>query len=136
MADDAYTTSRLPCILDHVAPLPVLPAADLHRAADFARQEKAPATRAAYKADFSTFQAWCNNRGIGSLPATPETVAAFLAAEAEAGRKPSTIGRRCAAIRYAHRLAGLENPTEAEPVRVVLRGIRRAIGAAPTRKAP
>jgi hypothetical protein len=33
-------------------------------------------------------------------------VAAFLAAGANAGAKASTITRRVAAIRYAHRLAG------------------------------
>jgi hypothetical protein len=41
-------------------------------------------------------------------------VAAFLAAEANAGAKASTITRRAAAIRYAHRLAGYETPTSAE----------------------
>jgi site-specific recombinase XerD len=63
-------------------------------------------------------------------------VAAFLAAEAEAGRKPSTIGRRCAAIGHAHKLAGHEPPTNAEGVKATLRGIRRVVGAAPNRKAP
>jgi site-specific recombinase XerD len=118
------------------SPPPALPAADIERAYAFARQEKAPATRAAYKSDFTAFQAWCAGRGVVSLPATPETVAGFLAAEAEAGRKPSTIGRRCAAIRHAHRLAGHEPPTNAEIVRTTLRGIRRAVGAAPAKKAP
>ncbi len=116
--------------------LPALPTADIDRAANFARQDKAPATRAAYRADFTAFRAWCANRGVASLPATPETVAAYLASEAEAGLKPSTIGRRCSAIKYAHKLAGHEPPTNAEAVKATLRGIRRAIGAAPTRKAP
>jgi hypothetical protein len=60
-------------------------------------------------------------------------VAAYLAYEAERGSAPSTITRRCAAIRYAHRLADLEPPTASEHVRATLRGIRRAIGAAPAR---
>ena len=38
------------------------------------------------------------------LPADPATVAAFLAAQAHAGIKASSIGRRLAAIRYGHRL--------------------------------
>jgi site-specific recombinase XerD len=91
--------------------VPALPVADLDRAAFFARQDKAPATRAAYRADFAAFQAFCHSRGVASLPATPETVAAYLANEAEAGLKPSTISRRCAAIGYAHKLAGHEPPT-------------------------
>jgi site-specific recombinase XerD len=70
------------------------------------------------------------------LPASPETVAAYLAHEAESGRAASTITRRCAAIRYALRLADFEPPTNSESVRATLRGIRRAVGAAPERKAP
>jgi site-specific recombinase XerD len=63
-------------------------------------------------------------------------VAGFLAWQAQTGAKASTIGRRAAAIRYAHRLAGLESPTNAETVKAVMRGIRRSIGAAPYRKTP
>jgi integrase len=48
----------------------------------------------------------------------------------------ATITRRCSAIRYAHRLADLEPPTNSEHVRATLRGIRRTVGAAPARKAP
>jgi site-specific recombinase XerD len=116
--------------------LPALPVEDLDRAANFARQDKSPATRAAYRSDFAAFCRWCLVRGVASLPATPETVAAYLASEAEAGLKPSTISRRCAAIKYAHKLAGHEPPTNSEAVKATLRGIRRAIGAAPARKAP
>jgi integrase len=113
-----------------------LPAADLEAAASFARQEKAPATRAAYRSDFAAFRVWCLAKGVDALPAAPASVAAYLAHEAERGSAPSTITRRCAAIRYAHRLADLEPPTASEHVRATLRGIRRAVGAAPTRKAP
>jgi len=63
-------------------------------------------------------------------------VAAFLAWEAEKGAKASTIGRRCAAIKYAHKLAGHPVPTDDERVKATMRGIRRIVGTAPTRKAP
>jgi hypothetical protein len=39
-------------------------------------------------------------------------VTAFLAHEAEHQVRPSTIGRRVAAIRYAHKLAGLALQTD------------------------
>jgi site-specific recombinase XerD len=123
-------------IIEQSAPLPALPVADLERAANFARQDKAPSTRAAYRSDIAVFQSWCSRHGVASLPAAPATVAGFLAAEAEAGLKPATIGRRCAAIRYAHKLAGIEPPTNAEVVKATLRGIRRSLGTAPARKAP
>jgi site-specific recombinase XerD len=120
--------------IEHTAP--ALPAADLEAAAAFARQEKAPATRAAYRSDFQAFRVFCLSRGVDALPARPETVAAYLAHEAEKGSAASTITRRCAAIRYAHRLADMEPPTNSEHVRATLRGIRRAVGAAPARKSP
>jgi integrase len=41
-----------------------------------------------------------------------------------------------AAIRYAHKLAQLDPPTDSEAVKATLRGIRRTMGAAKVRKAP
>ena len=70
------------------------------------------------------------------LPASAETVAGFLAASAKEGMKASTIGRRCSAIRYAHKLAGFANPADDERVKAVVRGIRRTIGTARASKAP
>lgn len=82
----------------------ILPAGDigqdLDRAADYARAEKAPATRKAYWSDFELFGLWCQDRGVPVLPASAESVAAYLAFEADRGAKPSTIGRRCAASRH------------------------------------
>jgi len=46
------------------------------------------------------------------------------------------MGRRVAAIRYAHKLASYEVPTEDERVRSVVCGHRRAAGTAPAKKAP
>jgi site-specific recombinase XerD len=108
----------------------------LKRANDFAKAEKALNTRRAYTADFAAFRAWCAGRGVSELPAAAETVAAYLSAETDRGIKASSIGRRVAAISYAHRLAGLPVPTEVEAVRAVIRGIRRTIGIAKEPKAP
>lgn len=63
-------------------------------------------------------------------------VATFLTAEAESEKRPSALGRRLAAIRYSHKLAGLPTPTDAEAVKATLRGIRRSLGSAKIRKAP
>src|SRR6202165_2706931 len=115
-----------------------LPAAlgpDLAAAIDLAKAEKAASTRKAYGTDFHLFKEWCDARAVSALPAAPETVAAYLAAHAGAS-KPSTLGRRVAAIRYAHKLAGLETPTDAEGVKATMRGIRRTFGGARNKKAP
>ncbi len=68
----------------------------------FAAAEKASATRRAYRSDFGGFVRWCSVQGATSLPASPATVASFLAAAAMAGTKAATLTRRMAAIRYAH----------------------------------
>jgi hypothetical protein len=95
------------------------------RAAPTPAAEKSDATRRAYRSDFSHFTTWCESAGRAPLPASPETVAAYLAHLADSGLKTSTIRRRCAAIAYVHRLKGLPPPTLAEPVKAVLRRIRR-----------
>jgi site-specific recombinase XerD len=105
-------------------------------AARYAAAEKAPATRRAYRTDFRIFSAWCEQRDLTPLPALPATVAAYLAYEVGQNLRPSTLGRRLAAIQHAHQHAGHEPPTNAEAVKATLRGIRRTLGIAPVRKAP
>jgi site-specific recombinase XerD len=101
----------------------------------YQRASKAEATLKAYRSDAVLFQDWCARYGFPSLPASPQAVAGFLTHEADAGRAASTIGRRCAAIRYAHKLAGLADPTDNEDVRATVKGIRRTVGMAPNQKA-
>jgi site-specific recombinase XerD len=116
--------------------VPTILGPELEAAAGYARAEKAVATRRAYRSDFEIFRSWCEAKRIPSVPAASKAVAAFLAAEAQRGTKPSTISRRLAAIRYAHKLAGHEPPTNAEAVKATLRGIRRSVKSAPARKTP
>lgn len=118
------------------ANLPASLASDLASAVDLALNEKAASTRRAYKTDFRLFRAYCDRNDSAALPASPETVAACLASEMAAGCKASTLGRRVAAIRYAHKLAGHDTPSDSEAVKATLRGIRRSIGAAKVKKAP
>lgn len=102
----------------------------------FAAAEKAFATQRAYSTDFRIFSKWCQERALDPLPALPATVAAYLAYEVGQNRRPSTLGRRLAAIQHAHRHAGQEPPTKAETVKATLRGIRRTLGTAHHRKSP
>lgn len=109
---------------------------DLARAAAFVLAQHANATRRAYRSDWAIFCAWARARAVPALPAAPEEVAAFLAAEATRGVKVATLARRAAAIRYVHAAERLEPPTNAEVVRATLRGIRRTVGSAPAQKMP
>ncbi len=123
-------------VIDAGQNLPAALGPDFVAAVDLAKAEKALSTRKAYRTDFRIFKAWCDGKGVSALPAGPETVAALLAHEAGTGTKPSTLGRRIAAIRYAHKLAHLDTPTDSEAVKATLRGIRRTFGGAKVRKAP
>ena len=109
---------------------------ELDKANRLAAAEKSTATRRAYAADFAIFLGWCSERDVKPLPAEPAIISAFLAFEVGRGRRPSTLGRRLAAIQFWHLTAGHEPPTTAEPVRATLRGIRRVFGTARRRKAP
>jgi site-specific recombinase XerD len=102
----------------------------------FAEQKRAASTRNGYAADFRLFDAWCHANGLAALPAAPAAVATYIALEAQRGIKPATLGRRVAAIQYAHREAGHEAPTDSRHVRDVMSGIRNTMGVAPDRKAP
>ncbi len=113
----------LPAIIRASVPSPMPVRTDAAR--EFALAEKSEATRRGYRSDFDGFRRWCTEQGVDALPALPETVAEFITAAALAGTKPSTLTRRMASIRYAHRLADHASPTDSEKVRAVLRGIRR-----------
>ncbi|HEX6442877.1 MAG TPA: tyrosine-type recombinase/integrase, partial [Stellaceae bacterium] len=69
---------------------------------------------------------WCAAHGRTALPASPETVAAFLAAEARSSLAVNTLRLRHAAIRYMHLLAGYPPPTAAAVVSTTFAGIKRA----------
>jgi len=105
-------------------------------AAAYARGSRAASTWRAYESDWRIFVAWCRSVDELALPATPHTVALFLAAQATLGHAPSTLDRRRAAIRLVHVGAKLPSPHDALEVDEVLRGIRRAWKQPPSQKAP
>jgi integrase len=81
-------------------------------------------TRRAYLSDLGDFE-----RFGGSIPASAETVAAYLGARADTLAVASLV-RHVASISKAHEARGLQNPTRSELVRATMRGIRRARGCA------
>jgi site-specific recombinase XerD len=103
---------------------------------DYLVQQLAPGTARAYRADWRVFEGWCAARALTALPAAPETIALFLASQAQAGLKVSTLERRLAAIRLAHDVAGQLLPTSHKLVRGALAGIARQHGRRVQPKAP
>jgi integrase len=92
------------------------------RVAFYADAARSSATRRAYASDMAAFFAWG-----GRVPASPETVASYLAASACLAA--ATLRRRLAAIADAHQAIGHLDPTKHPLVRKVFRGIRRVHGA-------
>lgn len=113
-----------------------LPGAHLQAAEKYISAQLADATRRAYRSDARVFAEWCEARQLQPVPATPETVAEFLADQADDGIKPATLRRRIAAIRFAHQAAGLDSPTSSMTVSATLKGICNRVGVKPNRKAP
>lgn len=113
-----------------------LPGLPLQAATKYLDAQLADATRRAYRSDARVFAEWCEGRQRQPIPATPDTVAEFLADQADAGVKPATLRRRVAAIKFAHQAAGLDSPTSAMTVTATLKGIFNQVGVKPKRKAP
>lgn len=90
------------------------------RAAATRPSPRSPATERAYRRDWDDFTAWCQANGREPLPADPGDIAAYLAAQAAEGHKPSTVSRRAAAIGARHRDAGHLNPCTADVVRATV----------------
>jgi integrase len=134
--------------------LPQLAPDDRERVDGYVRRASADATLRAYKSDWRLFCVWCQESGYRPLPAAPATVAAFLTLLAERGFSPqeprrtklgtvlgkATIGRRLAAIVFAHRAADVEPPTsqpDAARLERAMRGIRKEKrGDLPGKKRP
>ena len=84
-------------------------------------------TERAVRSDLRIFARWCAERGETALPATAETVAAFVDAMAEV-RAPATVRRYVASLAIAHRPTGTEHMLKSPPVRHALERMRRRKG--------
>ena len=101
------------------------------RLADHARHARgayAPETERAVRNDTAIFSAWCTDNDHQMLPASAETLVAYIDAMS-ATRAPATIRRYIASIAHLHRAAGLDSPTTAEIVKMTLKRITKARGA-------
>lgn len=90
----------------------------------------APATLKSYRADIEIFEKWCLEHRLEPFPSDAGAICQFLEEQAP-GKAPSTVKRRLYAIRKAHRLLQLPDPTYDEDINITLRRIRRAKHARP-----
>ena len=110
----------------------------IEKARSYIHAAKAPSTLRAYRTDFEDFTRFCEGHNLSHLPATPTTVALYIADRASSLRS-ATITRRLTSITKAHQAAGFEaSPSSSQHfvVSETLKGIRRSIGTAQEGKAP
>ena len=105
----------------------------LDQVREFIRASKSENTIRGYKSDWRNFCSWCESRRLCAVPASPETVATFIA-ECTNTLKVGSIQRRLNAIAEAHKAVGLESPTHSGFVGNTMKGIRRTKGTAPVQK--
>lgn len=87
-------------------------------------------TLRSYRNDLKQFFAWG-----GSIPASPEMVATYIARHAEK-HSPATLSRRLVSISWAHGAKGLLSPTHSQLVKATIQGIRRKKGRPPKQATP
>ena len=137
MTSDNRTLSDMtvPTLTSAIVKVPALVEQTGDRARAYMRASRAENTRRAYAADWRNFTTWASSAGLLPLPAAPETVGLYLAAEA-ARLRPGTLARHLVAITAAHRAAGHQLDTRAAPIRETLSGIKRTHGTNQNGKAP
>lgn len=92
-------------------------------------------TRRAYRWGWARFEAWAQEAGRRALPASPETVAAFLTDVAERPKASAPALRTAlAAIAWAHDLAEVVSPTRAPAVKLAWQSVRAKLGLAAAHK--
>lgn len=89
-----------------------------------------------YRSDWTEFSSWCAEHGHEPLPAAAAAISAYLTTLAGHGAKVGTMSRRLSAIRFAHRLRDLPDPTENARVVAVWEGIRRTHATRPEQATP
>lgn len=102
----------------------------------YATEARARRTREEYAKQWSAFAAWCAQEGLCELPAAPQTLALYIAARADAGRKVATLALALAAISQAHKVAGHPSPRGHRLVQETWKGVRRRLGVVQTQKQP
>ena len=84
-------------------------------------------TERAVRSDLAIYGKWCFRRGTKALPASAETIAAFIDAMAET-RTPATVRRYVASIAVAHRAIGRGKTVASPPVKLALQRMHRQRG--------
>ena len=104
-------------------------------AAGYAARSSGPGTKAAYQSAWKTYSGWCETLGQKPLNGDPGLLALYLAKRANDGLAVSSLQVARAAIRAAHRLAGVPLDLDDPRLGLVMQGIIRTHGMRPRRRA-
>jgi len=107
-----------------------------HEEAGYVQAARAANTLRGYRSDWADWCDWCATHRTTPLPATPAGISRYLTFLAGHDAKVGTMSRRLSAIRFAHAMRGLADPTDHARVLAVWEGIRRTHGAPPDQSAP
>lgn len=90
---------------------------------------RSKSTNDTYGHIYRVWDAWCDNKGIASVPVASNLVAEYLAEHADR-YKVATLNTHLSAIATLHKMNGYPSPCSLndEPVRSVYQGIRRKNG--------
>src|ERR1051326_1194285 len=116
----------VPLPSSHSQPVPG-PLPSFEQVWEYIRASKAENTLRGYRSDWRDFCAWSKAQGLSPFPASPDTVAAYIA-ECAGRLKVGSVQRRLNAIAEAHKSAGMESPTHSAIVANTVKGIRRTRG--------
>jgi len=100
---------------------------------DYQKIAHSPRTILEYEGDWKDFTEFCDANARKSIPAAPETIAAYIASRAPRHRV-STIKRRLCAIKHMLAVNGIECNLRAPVVRNTLLGIQRHHGTSQDQK--
>lgn len=104
--------------------------------AEYVQAARAANTLRGYRTDWQEFTRWCTQNDATAFPASAVAISQYLTFLARHDAKVGTISRRLSAIRFAHQLRDLPDPTKAARVIAVWEGIRRTHGAPPDQASP
>jgi len=104
--------------------------------AGYVEAARAANTLRGYRSDWREFTTWCTEHAVEPMPAAAAVVTGYLSDLARAGAKVGTMSRRLSAIKFAHQLRNLPDPTRNARVVAVWEGIRRTHGAPPDQATP
>jgi site-specific recombinase XerD len=93
--------------------------------AHYASKARSANTVRTYRTQWQHFQSWCGTKSRPCIPASPETIAWYLAERAQTGAALSSIAVALASIRFAHDQVGAAMQRDDPLLRLVLDGIRR-----------